>query len=400
MTGKGILWVWLFAATASHRASAEAPSFGGGPTQTATSASQSAPESMVRIPGGGFFSGRQPSEEFPSRPVGHEVTVSDFWIDRTEVTTGEYLACERARACPRASRYYPICNARAGSKRRQYPINCVSAPAADSFCRWKGKRLPSEEEWERAARGSDRRIFPWGNSDPKDQLCWNPDGDSSKSTCPVGRYPKGASPYGVLDMAGNVAEWTSSKPDWYTKGDNEKARIFRGGSYEYDEMEVADDTLSLRSDERDAHQANMELPTIGFRCARDIDVSAPPASAKSAPGAGKVTSTADQAMVAATPPRGSPERKELLDAVRARLHTMSEFEVVHLAIVGSWAYFEGREHRPGGGPAAALLQRSAAGNWQVVDVMGEAGTTQTFDSFRKRIRNPNAQRQLPKALFR
>jgi hypothetical protein len=352
---------------------------------------------MIQVPGGTFFFGRQPSKKPPCRPAGHEVNVPDFWIDRTEVTTGEYLACEKAKACPRASRH---CNAGKGSRRLQHPINCVSALAADSFCRWKGKRLPSAEEWERAARGSDGRIFPWGNSEPKDQLCWNPDGDSSKSTCPVGSYPKGASPYGVLDMAGNVAEWTSTR-DWYaTKGDD-KCRILKGGSYDYEEMELADDTLSLRSDESKVElAAATEWPTVGFRCARDIDAAAPPTSAKSAPGAGKVTSTADQAMVAATPPRGSPERKELLDAVRARLHTTSEFEVVHLAIVGSWAYFEGREHRPGGGPAAALLQRSATGNWQVVDATGEAGTTRTFDSFRERIRNPNAQRHLPEALFR
>jgi hypothetical protein len=201
-------------------------------------------------------------------------------------------------------------------------------------------------------------------------------------------------------MAGNVAEWTSSKPDWHDAKNNQESRILKGGSYYYEEMELADDRLSLRSDERDDYRASMETSILGFRCARDIDAAAPPASAKSAPGAGKVTSTADQAVVAATPPRGSPERKELLDAVRARLHTTSEFEVVHLAVVGSWAYFEGREHRPGGGPAAALLQRSAAGNWQVVDAMGEAGTTQTFDSFRERIRNPNAQRHPPDALFR
>ena len=397
MNGKRIPWVLLVGATAPFQALAEAPSSGPGSAPSAASASQPAPESMIRIPGGTFFFGRPPSERPPCHPAGHQVTVPDFWIDRTEVTTGEYLACERAKACPRTSRH---CNAGKGRRRQQHPINCVSALAADSFCRWKGKRLPSEEEWERAARVSDGRIFPWGNSDPKDQLCWNPDDDSSKSTCPVGSYPQGASPYGVLDMAGNVAEWTSSKPDWYTRRDNEESRILKGGSYEYDEMELADDCLSLRSDERNDYLAETEATTVGFRCARDIEALAPPASKKSATDTGKVTSTADQAVVAATPPRGSPERNELLDAVRARLHTTSEFKVVYLAIVGSWAYFEGREHRPGGGPAAARLQRSAGGNWQVVDAMGEAGTTQTFDSFRERIRNPNAQRHLPEALFR
>ncbi len=395
--GKGILGVLLFVAAASHRASAEAPSSGPGPAPTAAGASQSTPESMIRIPGGKFFLGRLPSKEPPCRPEGHDVTVSDFWIDRTEVTTGEYLACERAKACPRASRYFLECNARKRWKRRQHPINCVSAPAADSFCRWKGKRLPSEEEWERAARGSDGRIFPWGNSDPKDQLCWNPDDDSSKSTCPVGSYPKGASPYGVLDMAGNVAEWTSSRPDRYG---TKESRILKGGSYYYDEMELADDALSLRSDERNEYRASMENPVLGFRCARDIDASSPPTSKKSASETGKVTSTADQILVAATPPRGSRERKELLDAVRARLHTTSEFEVDRLTVVDTWAYFEGRQHRPGGGPAAALLRRSAGGNWEVVDAMEEAGATQTFDAFRARIRNLNVQRHLPDALFR
>jgi formylglycine-generating enzyme required for sulfatase activity len=399
MCGKGIACALLVVAMAPYQAAAAALSSGRG-SAPAAGTRELAPESMIRIPGGKFFLGRQPSKRPPCRPEGHEVTVSDFWIDRTEVTTGEYLACEGAKACPRASRYFPRCNTRKGWKRRNYPINCVSAAAADSFCRWKGKRLPSEAEWERAARGSDGRIFPWGNSDPKDQLCWNPDDDSSKSTCPVGSYPKGASPYGVLDMAGNVAEWTSSKPDWYGKEGNERSRILKGGSYYYDEMELADDCLSLRSDERNDYRASMETSILGFRCARDIDASAPPASKKSATDTGKVTSTADQAVVAATPPRGSPERKELLDAVRARLHTTSEFEVGRLIVAGTWAYFEGREHRPGGAPAAALLQRSAGGNWQVVDVMGEAGTTQTFDSFRERIRNPNAKRHLPDALFR
>jgi formylglycine-generating enzyme required for sulfatase activity len=129
MMGKGILGVLLFVAAASHRASAEAPSSGPGPAPTAAGASQSTPESMIRIPGGKFFLGRLPSKEPPCRPEGHDVTVSDFWIDRTEVTTGEYLACERAKACPRASRYFLECNARKRWKRRQHPINCVSAPA-------------------------------------------------------------------------------------------------------------------------------------------------------------------------------------------------------------------------------------------------------------------------------
>jgi formylglycine-generating enzyme required for sulfatase activity len=385
MIGNGLSWVLPVVFLAPSPTSAAAD-----PTDGRT-----APIPMIRVPGGKFFFGRQPNEEFPGRPFGHEVTVSDFWIDKNEVTTGEYLDCERAKACPMASRRFRICNASKAAKRRQHPINCVTAIAAEAFCRWKGKRLPSAEEWERAARGDDGRIFPWGNSDPKDQLCRRPDDDLSQSTCPVGSFPKGASPYGVLDMAGNVAEWTSTT-SWYAKKGDNKCRIIKGGSYEYDEMELADDMLSQRSDESGMYWTTMDLPTIGFRCARDIDS----AETKSAAASNKPSPAPTQEPAAMTPPRGSRERKELLDAVRARLHVDSEFEVDRLTVAGTWAYFEGREHRSGGAQVAALLQRAPTGQWNVVDGMGLAGKSEGFSDFRKRITDASSKRQLPESLFR
>jgi RNA polymerase sigma factor (sigma-70 family) len=152
----------------------------------------------------------------------------------------------------------------------------------------------------------------------------------------------------------------------------------------------------VRSDESRMDWATTELPTIGFRCARNIDV----AETKSAEASSKTSPAANPASPAMTPPRGSRERKELLDAVRERLKIDVEFEVDRLTVAGAWAYFEGREHRSGGAKAAALLQRSPVGHWDVVDVMGQAGKSESFSDFRNRIADTNSKRQLPETLFR
>ena len=118
-----------------------------------------------------------------------------------------------------------------------HPVVNVSWRDAIAFCQWASVRLPSEAEWEKAARGTDRRVFPWGDNDPTKESC-NFNGNVNDTT-PVGRYPKDASPYGVHDMAGNVLEWTNSLNRLYPydlddgREDPEKSgsRTVRGGSW-------------------------------------------------------------------------------------------------------------------------------------------------------------------------
>jgi formylglycine-generating enzyme required for sulfatase activity len=177
----------------------------------------------------------------------HEVTLSAYCIDRTEVTVAAYSACAAAGACtapPRtvnwsayspedANRYSRWCNR---SDRPDHPINCIDWDQAAAYCAWKGLRLPTEAEWEYAARGNDDRVYPWGNEAPsasrlnmcgaecaamakrdlqQDWKVMYEGSDGWETTAPVGSYPHGATRSGVLDMAGNVWEWTADWRDSY-----------------------------------------------------------------------------------------------------------------------------------------------------------------------------------------
>jgi formylglycine-generating enzyme required for sulfatase activity len=125
-------------------------------------------------------------------------------------------------------------------RKQDHPVTCISWRDAQAFCRWAGVRLPSEAEWEKVARGGDGRIYPWGDEPPTDRLCnFN---EKVGDTTPVGSYPAGASPYGCLDMAGNVWEWTSTLWGWsypYDPSDGRENlsasdsvfRVMRGGSW-------------------------------------------------------------------------------------------------------------------------------------------------------------------------
>lgn len=148
---------------------------------------------------------------YASQPP-HPVYLDAFWIYQTEVTNAMYTACVRAQSCPRPSDI--------GSNTRpeywgnpaydDYPVVFVNWFAAQQYCEWAGGRLPTDAEWEKAARGTDARIFPWGDEPPNPTLANT--GDRNGDTRAVGSYPAGASPYGVLDMTGNVWEWTA---DWH-----------------------------------------------------------------------------------------------------------------------------------------------------------------------------------------
>jgi formylglycine-generating enzyme required for sulfatase activity len=204
-----------------------------------------------------------------NRPA-HLVILSAFWIDQTEVSNAMYARCVEAGECPLPGAglnlYY------GNSKYDDYPVVYVTWSAADAYCRWAGRRLPTDAEWEKAARGTDGRIYPWGN-DPPDVSRANYDLNLSGSL-PVDRYPLGASPYGALNMAGNVREWVS---DWFHEfyyivapPNNPQGppptgkKSLRGGSY-------LDDANEMRVFNRFDHEPNSPGENRGFRCAVSVD---------------------------------------------------------------------------------------------------------------------------------
>ncbi|MBC7249249.1 MAG: SUMF1/EgtB/PvdO family nonheme iron enzyme [Anaerolineae bacterium] len=229
---------------------------------------------MVYVPSGTFIMGSEAGDA-DERPV-HNVWLSGFWIDRYEVTNAQYRKCEEAGICKRPA--YIESNKRSNyyisSEYDDYPVIFVSSDDAATYCQWIGKRLPTEAEWEKAAswdwRTGTKLTWPWGNTFDDSKVR---DGQA-KDTMPVGSHPQGVSPYGAMDMAGNVLEWTA---DWYDKdyyqvspSSNPKGpatgygRVVRGGTWwdvEYD----------LRTTRRKQEAANARQMYLGFRCARDYN---------------------------------------------------------------------------------------------------------------------------------
>lgn len=262
------------------------------------------PERVVWIDGGHFRRGSRPEDlrsaltlctrayrgrsdrcseelwalELPQR----DIYVSRFGIDRTEVTNAAYARCVAAGACSPAR--VSLADDRVG--RPQMPVSGVTHRQARTFCEFAGGRLPTESEWERAARGPDGRPFPWGHQ-------WNdrlanhgaagsqPDPiDGHRYAAPVGSYPGGASPRGVLDMSGNVWEWTADRGgpdghDWEagpavdpTGATTGGERMVRGGSW----RSTPD---ALRVTTRIPVPEGTTAPDLGFRCAYERPRGAP-----------------------------------------------------------------------------------------------------------------------------
>lgn len=211
-----------------------------------------------------------------TRPV-REIYVNAFHIDRYEVTNGLYkefvdATGHEAPDLKRVSdedfiRYARLFAWRNGiypSGRKYYPVQYVSWFDADAYCRWAGKRLPAEEEWEKAARGTDGRKWPWGNSFINEIV--NTDRSGIMNTTEVDFFPSGVSPYGVHSMAGNVWEWTATRFGPYPGNDMKeldfKAMVLRGGSWD---SEFAYSQTAYRN----FSQPDIKKRTIGFRCVKN-----------------------------------------------------------------------------------------------------------------------------------
>jgi formylglycine-generating enzyme required for sulfatase activity len=194
----------------------------------------------------------------------HRVNVAVTCIDLVPISNEAYAACVAAGQCAAISSKHSQCE-HAGHE--EFPVTCLTQPQAAAYCARRGARLPTEVEWEYAARGTDGRVYAWGDrplpSDPKEPLRTCREQFKARLTCPVGSAPAGRSPFGVYDMGGNVEEWTSSPFCAYPNHDcaglpgQFVIRSASGG---------ADETSRVTA--RASAPATDTSPTRGFRCAR------------------------------------------------------------------------------------------------------------------------------------
>jgi formylglycine-generating enzyme required for sulfatase activity/serine/threonine protein kinase len=275
----------------------------------ATGVSGPCPPDMAFVPGGTFFMGSDDGMA-AERPA-HKVRVAPFCMDIHEVTTARYIACSDAGWCKRAATtnageglrpeerdaYDALCNERDPDHKANHPINCVTWEMADVFCRSNKLRLPTEAEWEFAARGSDGRKYPWGDQPPSSThlnacgsecAAWGasakvaplkpmyPEDDGFPTTAPVGSFPAGVSKFGIFDLAGNVWEWVS---DWYgpyAPGNDLDAqsdaggpargtrRVIRGGAWNGSEPTWETPSFRYSKEPQDRNHG------VGFRCAANV----------------------------------------------------------------------------------------------------------------------------------
>lgn len=185
----------------------------------------SCPEGMILVPGGPFWVGSE-HESFEGEENPRFLTrLAPFCLEETEVTVAAYAACVAAGQCSPARTEYKTCNA-GRPDRADHPINCIDHPQATAYCTFRKGRLPSEIEWEYAARGgAEQRKYPWGNEPPDGRTCWK-----HHQSCPVKSFAAGA--FGLHDVVGNVWEWTSDGFGPYPwPSDQAPHRVYRGGSW-------------------------------------------------------------------------------------------------------------------------------------------------------------------------
>jgi formylglycine-generating enzyme required for sulfatase activity len=215
----------------------------------------SCPGGMCDIPQGTFEMGQS---GVPNRQPVHSVTVAPFRIDEFEVTRAQYAECVSQSGCTAWDVAYDY--QMEEFKTPHHPVVAITWDQANQYCNWAGKRLPTEEEWEFAARGEDGRRFPWGDDPPK-HICF--DDSTISMACRVGAYPSDKSPFGVKDMAGNVAEFTSSlyRAD-YASSTDPTHHVMRGGTFYGWIPEALEATYRSMADQ------NTKSAAIGFRCAQ------------------------------------------------------------------------------------------------------------------------------------
>jgi serine/threonine-protein kinase len=248
------------AQSTSDAATTASPVISPNAAQPATE-SAPAPEGMVFVPGGIFNMGRDGGDEFES--PAYTMSVKPFFIDRTEVTNEEYQ-----RFVSGTDHRAPIhwVDGKFPEGQAKLPVVNVSWDDAKAYAEWANKRLPTEAEWEFAARGSDGRVYPWGAA--WGQGYANSGREKGGSLVEVGRYPAGASPFGALDMCGNVWEWTAGDyrdyPGRKTPSPLAGAglKVIRGGAYDVSPKRA---TTTYRG----AISPDRTLDKTGFRCARD-----------------------------------------------------------------------------------------------------------------------------------
>lgn len=225
---------------------AEAPKPPEPKTEAPAKPASPCPPEMVFVAGGNYKMGI----------LKVDAVVQDLCMDKVETTAKEFEACVNEKKCTDS---FATCAPEATYKKagkEDHPMVCVDFKQAVDYCTSKGKRLPSDEEWEWAARGgAEARLYPWGNEPPKDQICWSGNGTARNSTCSVNEHPAGATKDGLLGMAGNVFEWTTNKQDSRTKD-----RVGRGGSWR-DGL-----TSQMRTDRPGKFEVTYRCGFLGIRC--------------------------------------------------------------------------------------------------------------------------------------
>jgi eukaryotic-like serine/threonine-protein kinase len=275
--------------------SAFSPSSAATATMPPTMVSKADGMELLAIPAGNFimgelaakaqadcleFSTNCPDDYFTDETPPHTVKLDGYYIDKTEVTNAMYALCVSAGVCepPDNKSSFSRSDYYENSQYDKYPVIYVTWYDADAYCKWSGRRLPTEAEWEKAARGKDGRVYAWGNSDPTCTITnywpFSRKEGCKNDTTGVGSYPANRSLYGALDMSGNVWEWTA---DWYgetTYATSDQlnphgpadgtVRVMRGGAWSYYEN-------SLRTTNRHGKPGDYSDNALGFRCVMDYN---------------------------------------------------------------------------------------------------------------------------------